>query len=102
LSSSKLFDTEVPEGVLDPVLVGDCIGESLFEEGATSTALALALSPPVMASDIALRPAVRDFLLKNEFECEVAAGDGEARPVDDVSLPGRAGEFAMASILGVS
>jgi hypothetical protein len=56
----------------------------------------------VIASEMARRPAVRDFLPKKEFECVVAAGDGDTRPVDDVSLPGRAGEFATASMLGES
>ena len=98
LSSSKLFETDVLDGELDPVLAGDCIGESLF---VTSTELALDFSPPVIASDIARRPAARDFLLKKEFECD-AAGDGDTRPVDEVSLPGRAGELATASMLGES
>jgi hypothetical protein len=50
-----------------------------------------------MALEIARRPMERGFLK----ECEVvwAAGEGEARPVDDVSLPGMCGEFDMASIV---
>ena len=88
--------------VLEPVRVGDCMGESLLGVVATSPALALALSPPVMASDIARRPVERDFFPKKECEGAGAAGVGETRPVDDVSLPGIAGELAMASMLWVS
>jgi hypothetical protein len=101
-SSSKLFDNEVPEGVLEPVREGDCMGESLCCEAVTSAELKFAFSPPVMASDIARRPLdCEDFLLlKNERVCEgAAAGEGEARPVLEVSLPAMLGEFAIASML---
>lgn len=100
LSSSMLLDTELPDGVLEPVREGDCIGESLCGED-TSAALAFAFSPPVMASDIARKPLDCDpfRLLKNDRVCDCAAGDGDARPVLDVSLPGMCGEFAIASML---
>ena len=59
-SSSKLGP---PDGVVDPVLGdGDCIGDSLTEDGNGSSGDAtLAFSWPVMASDIVRRPNCRDF-----------------------------------------
>jgi hypothetical protein len=84
--------------VVEPVRAGDCKGESLLGDVAMSPVLAFAFSPPVMASEIARRPMERGFL-KKECEDVWAAGEGEARPVDDVSLPGMCGEFAMASIV---
>ena len=97
-SSSKLLESDVPDGVVEPVRAGDCIGDSLVGDAVISPLLACAFSPPVIASEMARRPTERGFLKK---ECEEvwAAGDGEARPVDDVSLPGMWGEFATASML---
>ena len=97
-SRSKLL--EVPEGVLEPVLVGEFIGDSLIGEGAASEPCEemSAFSLPVMASDIARRPVARDFWAKCEWLCPVGAGD--PRPSDDVSLLGRLGDDAIASMLG--
>jgi hypothetical protein len=65
-SRSKLFDIDVPDGVLDPVLVGECIGDSLIGDDVISPALTFAFSFPVIASEMARSPVPFDFLLKNE------------------------------------
>ena len=88
VSRSKLLDAELADGVLEPVRVGDCMGDSLMgDEVIVSVAFAWARSLPVMASEIARRPVLRDFLLKKEYKWVWAAGEGEARPWDEVSLP---------------
>lgn len=58
-SKSKLAP---PEGVLDPVIVeGDCKGDSFVMDGYRSVGDAtLAFSWPVTASDMVLRPKVRE------------------------------------------
>jgi hypothetical protein len=66
LSSSKLFEIDVPDGVVEPVRVGDCMGESFIGEAVISPVLAFAFSPPVIASEMARRPVER-FLKK---ECD--------------------------------
>jgi len=87
----KVEALEVPEGVLEPVLVGEFIGASLIGEGAASEPCEemSAFSLPVMASDIARRPVVRGFLAKCEWLCPVGAGD--ARPNDDGLTSGEIG-----------
>jgi hypothetical protein len=94
---------EVPDGVVEPVRVGECNGDSLIgdvELGPFDETSAFSL--PVIASDIARRPEVRLFLPKKEWLCLISvwAGDGDARPVDDASLLGRCGDEAIASMLG--
>ena len=102
VSSSKLLEFDVAEGVLDPVRAGDCKGDSLFGEAVVSPEWKFAFSLPVTASDIARRPSPLDFFEKKDRDWEGAAGEGDARPWEDDSLGGMRGEFAIASILGES
>lgn len=55
-SSSKLGPAE---GVLEPVLEGDCSGDSLMRDSVSVGEVTRDFSCPVTASDIALRPKVR-------------------------------------------
>lgn len=71
-SRSRLLVADVPDGVLEPVRAGDCKGESFAGDAAC------AFSPPVIASEIARSPVLRDFLPKKEWLWW--AGEGDARP----------------------
>lgn len=72
LSSSKLF--EAPDGVLEPVRVGDCSGDSLIGEGNDAGETTRAFSLPVTASDIARRPMMRGFFADFRV-CRLGRGD---------------------------
>ena len=54
VSRSKLL--EAADGVLDPVMVGDWIGDSFTGDGIEEGEATRAFSLPVTASEMALRP----------------------------------------------